>query len=140
MILRVSTVRGDVRVALQCSGRPSAFHSTREGGHWRYLISRFGQHNRLHGSRSCRQRLPGNPETTLSLRVPMGLWPTQRNENHLRRRPRESGDPAPVDSRFRGNDVIFERATMGQRPMETPQDNIQKGFSAASKVPCFRPC
>jgi hypothetical protein len=39
----------------------------------------------------------------------MGLRPTHRNETHLRRHPRESGGP-PVDSRLRGNDVIFERA------------------------------
>ena len=44
----------------------------------------------------------------------MGPWPAQRDENHARRHPRESGGPwlvsNPVDSRFRGNDVIFERA------------------------------
>jgi hypothetical protein len=44
----------------------------------------------------------------------MGLWPTQRNENHIPRHPRESGGPLLVrntmDSRFSGNDVIFERA------------------------------
>jgi hypothetical protein len=43
----------------------------------------------------------------------MGLWPTHRDESHKRCRPRVSGDPRPVDSRFRGNDVvgvIFGRA------------------------------
>ena len=44
----------------------------------------------------------------------MGLRPTQRDENEARRHPRESGGPwlvsNPMDSRFRGNDVIFERA------------------------------
>jgi hypothetical protein len=41
----------------------------------------------------------------------MGLRPARRNENHPRRHPRESGGPFSVrntmDSRFRGNDVIF---------------------------------
>jgi len=51
----------------------------------------------------------------------MGLRPTQRNENYLRRYPRESGGrPLLVrkrtDARFRGNDVIFERVTMGLWP------------------------
>ena len=36
-------------------------------------------------------------------RVIMGLRPTRDNENQCRR-PRESGDPRPVDSRLRGND------------------------------------
>ena len=44
----------------------------------------------------------------------MGLRPTQRDENRARRHPREGGGPwlvsNPMDSRFRGNDVIFERA------------------------------
>jgi 4-amino-4-deoxy-L-arabinose transferase-like glycosyltransferase len=35
--------------------------------------------------------------------ISMGLRPAQRNENQ-RRHPRESGDPLPMDSRFRGND------------------------------------
>jgi hypothetical protein len=43
----------------------------------------------------------------------MGLRPTPRNENYIRRRPRESGGPLVVrntmDSRFRANDVVFER-------------------------------
>ena len=47
----------------------------------------------------------------------MSLRPTQRNENHNRRRPRENGGPSLVretmDSRFRGNDVIFESAKRG---------------------------
>ena len=42
----------------------------------------------------------------------MGLRPTPGDENQIRR-PREGGDPFPVDSRLRGNDVqgaIFWRA------------------------------
>jgi hypothetical protein len=49
----------------------------------------------------------------------MGLWPTHRDEGHKRCRPRVSGDPCQVDSRFRpaaqslratgrGNDVAFD--------------------------------
>jgi hypothetical protein len=42
----------------------------------------------------------------------MGAPPARANENHLQRRPRESGDPLCVgenmDSRFRGHDVTFE--------------------------------
>jgi hypothetical protein len=34
----------------------------------------------------------------------MGLRFTHRDESHKRCRPRVSGDPRPVDSRFRGND------------------------------------
>jgi hypothetical protein len=37
----------------------------------------------------------------------MCLWPSRDNENQ--RRPRASGDPLPVDSRLRGNDVTFRR-------------------------------
>jgi hypothetical protein len=40
----------------------------------------------------------------------MGLRPTHRDESHKRCRPRVSGDPRPVDSRFRGNDVTFDGA------------------------------
>ena len=40
----------------------------------------------------------------------MGLRSTHRDESHKRRRPREGGDPGQVDSRFRGNDVTFDRA------------------------------
>jgi hypothetical protein len=44
----------------------------------------------------------------------MGLRPIQRDENHMRRHPRERGGPLLVsktmDSRLRGNDVIFERS------------------------------
>jgi len=44
----------------------------------------------------------------------MGLRPAQCEENQVRRHPRESGGPLLVrtrmDSHFRGNDVIFERA------------------------------
>jgi hypothetical protein len=40
----------------------------------------------------------------------MGLGSTHRDESHKRCRPRASGDPRPVDSRFRGNDVAFDGA------------------------------
>jgi hypothetical protein len=55
----------------------------------------------------------------VSFRVSMGLRSTHRDESHKRCRPRGSGDPRPVDSRFRGNaasGVIFERVIMGLRP------------------------
>jgi hypothetical protein len=63
--------------------------------------------------------LPRAP--SLSFRVGMGLRPThQRNENHICRRPRKCGGPSLVrntmDSRFRGNDVIFEKAARGICP------------------------
>jgi hypothetical protein len=47
---------------------------------------------------------------SLSFRVVMGRRPTHPLESFKRRRPRESGDPRPVDSRFRGNDVTFDGA------------------------------
>jgi len=47
----------------------------------------------------------------------MGFRRTQRNESRLCRHPRESGGPSldwnTMDSRFRGNDVILERAQRG---------------------------
>ena len=43
----------------------------------------------------------------------MGFGPTHGNESHKPRRPREGADPASVDSRFRGNDLTFERAEGG---------------------------
>ena len=46
----------------------------------------------------------------------MGLRSTHRDESHKRCRPRVSGDPRPVDSRFRGNDVTFDEVIMGLRP------------------------
>ena len=49
----------------------------------------------------------------MSFRVVMGLRPTHRDESQKRRRPRVSGDRHRVDSRFRGNDVTFERAQRG---------------------------
>ena len=39
----------------------------------------------------------------------MGRRPTLGDESHIPRRPRGSGDPWRVDSRFRGNDLTFER-------------------------------
>ncbi|SPE26370.1 hypothetical protein SBA2_30035 [Acidobacteriia bacterium SbA2] len=45
----------------------------------------------------------------------IGKLPSGRNENQLRRYPRESGGPllvrSTMASRFRGNDVIFESAS-----------------------------
>jgi hypothetical protein len=49
----------------------------------------------------------------VSFRVFMGLRPTHSLESFKRRRPRESGDPHPMDSRFRGNDVTFDGAERG---------------------------
>jgi hypothetical protein len=46
----------------------------------------------------------------------MGLRPTHGDESHKRCRPRVSGDPRPVVSRFRGNDVTFDGVSMGLRP------------------------
>jgi hypothetical protein len=50
----------------------------------------------------------------------MGLQPTRANENDPRRHPRESGGPFSVrntmDSRLRGNDVIFRRVSLGLWP------------------------
>jgi len=43
----------------------------------------------------------------------MGLRPTHGDESQKRRRPRVSGDPRRVDSRFRGIDVTFERVKRG---------------------------
>jgi hypothetical protein len=46
----------------------------------------------------------------------MDLRSTHKDESRKRGRPRVSGDPRPVDSRFRGNDVvgvIFRRAKRG---------------------------
>ena len=75
-----------------------------------------------------------NPEF---YRVAMGLRPTHRNESHKRRRPRASGDPRPVDSRFRGNDVTFERAAWELFPEiadQTLDDDGQPSCSAAAAL------
>jgi hypothetical protein len=57
----------------------------------------------------------------------MGPWPTQRDENQARRHPRESGGPwlvsNPMDSRFRGNDVIFERAAGDEESCSASKTN-----------------
>ena len=49
----------------------------------------------------------------------MSLRPTRRDENHAPRHPRENGGPWLVsntmDSRFRGNDVIFAGVIAGLR-------------------------
>jgi len=67
-------------------------------------------------------------------RVPMGLHLTRANENYPRRHPRESGGPfsAPntMDSRLRGNDVIFGGAA-GDEESSSGLENIQ------SEVPRF---
>jgi len=61
----------------------------------------------------------------------MGPWPTQRDENQARCHPRESGGPClvsnPMDSRFRGNDVIFERAA-GDEESRTALKILRAGF------------
>jgi len=62
----------------------------------------------------------------------MGLRPTQGEENQERRRPRESGDPCRVDSRFRGNDVTrvtFERAA-GDEESRTALKTLRVRFLA----------
>ena len=69
----------------------------------------------------------------LSFRVYMGLRPTQRNEEHNRRRLRESGGPALVretmDSRFRGNDADFHCLGWAAGHMGTPWNDSKNGFS-----------
>jgi hypothetical protein len=74
----------------------------------------------------------------------MGLRPTRGNENQ-RRHPREGGGPffTPMDSRFRGNDVIFEGATGDEESrtaLERIQSEIPRGFtlSAQSEIPSLR--
>jgi hypothetical protein len=63
----------------------------------------------------------------------MGLRPTQRDENQARRHPRESGGPwsvsNPMDSRFRGNDLIFERAE-GDEESRTALKTLRARFLA----------
>jgi len=63
----------------------------------------------------------------------MGSRPTQRDENQARRHPRESGGPwlvsNPMDSRFRGNDVIFERAA-GDEESRTALKMLRARFLA----------
>jgi len=63
----------------------------------------------------------------------MGLWPTRSNENQ--RRPRESGDPFSVrntmDSRLRGNDVVFGGAAGDEESrsaLKASQSEILRGF------------
>ena len=51
--------------------------------------------------------------SAMSSRASTGLWQTRRNESHIQCRPRASGDPCQVDSRFRGNDSKFGRAKRG---------------------------
>jgi hypothetical protein len=62
----------------------------------------------------------------------MGPQPTHRYETHPCCRPRESGDPRPVDSRFRGNDVTFDGAQRGISPWFSVS-----GPPAQSKIPHF---
>jgi hypothetical protein len=58
----------------------------------------------------------------------MGLQPTRANENHPRRHPRESGGPFSVrntmDSRLRGNDVIFGGVSMDLRPTRVHENPL----------------
>jgi hypothetical protein len=58
----------------------------------------------------------------------MGLQPTRANENHPRRHSRESGGPFSVrntmDSRFRGNDVIFGRVSVGLWPTRVHENPL----------------
>jgi hypothetical protein len=58
----------------------------------------------------------------------MGLRSTHRDESHKRCRPRVSGDPRPVDSRFRGNDVagvIFRRANRGSPCLQVEESKVE---------------
>jgi hypothetical protein len=69
-------------------------------------------------------------KSAVSFRVRMGLWPTQRNENHRRRHPREGGGPLlvrnRVDSRFRGNDVFSgERSEESRLDLSFPVNPAQ---------------
>ena len=52
----------------------------------------------------------------------MGLRPTRANEKYPRRHPRESGGPFSawnaMDSRLRGNDVIFGRVVLQKLPSD----------------------
>jgi len=58
--------------------------------------------------------LPQN--LALFFRAGRGLRPARRAESPLRRRPRESGNPTPMGSRFRGNDTTFSGAQRGISP------------------------
>ena len=52
------------------------------------------------------------------IRAAAGLRPTQGNENHKPRQPRESWGlllvPDTMGSRFRGDDMIFEKTLRGE--------------------------
>ena len=71
----------------------------------------------------------------------MGLRPTQRDENQARRHPRESGGPwlvsNPMDSRFRGNDLIFERAE-GDEESRTALKTLRARFLAPLGMTCWK--
>ena len=58
----------------------------------------------------------------------MGLPPTRANENHPRRHPREKEGPFSVrntmDSRLRGNDVIFGGVSMDLRPTRVHENPL----------------
>ena len=71
----------------------------------------------------------------------MARWPTRSDENQIRR-PREGGDPFPVDSRLRGNDAhgrIFRvlRITPAACPRvqyrPPPAHNTLHAFGRASR-------
>jgi hypothetical protein len=61
----------------------------------------------------------------------MGLRPTRDNE--YQRRPRASGDPLPVDSRLRGNDVTFGGAVGDEGSRSTEKLELP-GFLASLRM------
>jgi hypothetical protein len=61
----------------------------------------------------------------------MGLRPTRDNE--YQRRPRASGDPLPVDSRLRGNDVTFGGAVGDEGSRSTEKLELP-GFFASLRM------
>jgi hypothetical protein len=60
----------------------------------------------------------------------MGLRSTRRDERYKRCRPRVSGDPRPVDSRFRGNDVTFDGVKRGISPCLQVEESKVEGRKA----------
>jgi len=74
----------------------------------------------------------------------MSLRPSHGDESPIRRRPRVSGDPCRMDSRFRGNDRTFERAgDLANRGQELPLVRIgSKSFAhedAIGRIPREEP-
>ncbi len=72
----------------------------------------------------------------------MGVQPTRPNENRARRHPRESGGPFsvwnPMDSRLRGNDVIFGGAPISWDDEGSPQFPMVRGFTNNCSDPSLR--